>query len=831
VKTSSILLLFLISARLFSQDTVTINTSTQYQTIEGWGHGGGIFSMLNYGSDTVFNNPMNKQMLDYLIDDLGLTGSRTWEVGPRIDGTGTDDGNCDSINWTKFQVGPLDNRIAAYVVYFKNRIVAQGFQPSFYSSPGYPTHATDQKPWILNHPGERAQQIWANSLWWKNNYGITINYDVIYNEPSSPVTSVILADDIKALGPRMQSMGLATKTQYAEGVTPQPDWMNYIVPEQNDTGLWRYVGRLSYHNYGTADPYRADLRNFALSKGLTTAQTEMGDPTFDDLYADLTLAGVSYWEVAYSGSNTLVPVAGNTGFTPEAKYFRKRQLMHYVRPGAVRVGAVSNDTLVRVLSFINGGLVTTVIENTGTTSKTVNISGLPPGKYGLSSSAGAPFQELGIQTVGANGKITLANVASGSCATTLYPYGGVNLPPTILTWTANPGYVVAPATTATVAATANDAELNPLTYAWSVASQPVGGVAVLATPNAATSNVSGLSVAGNYVFNINVSDGTNTSSRKVFLVVYATNPPPVLWQPGFRIAAPYGLVFGPPGASITDTTKAIIELPTSAVTLQVGISDLANSNFSGRGTWSLVKQPAGANAVVSATTYIYISLRANVTGMTVPGDYIFQINVTVPGSADLIAVVKCTVNPASSGPVINSITATPSPVVLPSTTTHLLASTTDPQGQLLRHWWVVKTVPAGTNPVFTKQGSPSTDVNGLTQPGSYTFTLRAFDDIHMTTQDITVIVTGAATGLAPVSNDETMKVYPNPATDIFTIETTTTEKQLVEVFDVTGKLVLSKSIQNGKGTLDVTHLSPGIYNLSVSSPGKKINTRLVIERK
>jgi hypothetical protein len=283
LKQFTLFFLALLPLGLFAQDTLLINSGIQYQTIEGWGHGGGLLSMLNYGSDTTFLNPMNRQMLDFLIDDLGLTGSRTWEVGPRIDGTGNDDGNCDSINWNKFQVGPLDTRIAAYAVYFRNRIVAQGFQPSFYSSPGYPTHATDQKPWVMYHPGERAQQIWANSLWWKNNYGITINYDVIYNEPSSPVTSTVLADDIKALGPRMQSKGLATLTQYAEAVAPLTDWQNYLVPEQNDTALWPYVGRLSYHNFGTADPYRSQIRDFGKAKGIRTAQTEMGDPSYDGI--------------------------------------------------------------------------------------------------------------------------------------------------------------------------------------------------------------------------------------------------------------------------------------------------------------------------------------------------------------------------------------------------------------------------------------------------------------------------------------------------------------------------------------------------------------------
>ncbi len=38
--------------------------------------------------DPAVADPVNYQYLDYLADDLGLTGTRTWEVGPRIDGIG-----------------------------------------------------------------------------------------------------------------------------------------------------------------------------------------------------------------------------------------------------------------------------------------------------------------------------------------------------------------------------------------------------------------------------------------------------------------------------------------------------------------------------------------------------------------------------------------------------------------------------------------------------------------------------------------------------------------------------------------------------------------------
>src|SRR5947207_11771849 len=160
------LLLTFTLLRATAQDTITINSGIHYQTIEGWGHGGGILGGCAgpfYMLDSSVANPVNYQMLDYLTDDLGLTGSRTWEVGPRIDGTGMDNGDCDSIDWSKFQSNTLDPGLANYLVYFKNKILAQGYQPSFYSSPGYPTHATDQKPWIMFHPGERAQQIWASA--------------------------------------------------------------------------------------------------------------------------------------------------------------------------------------------------------------------------------------------------------------------------------------------------------------------------------------------------------------------------------------------------------------------------------------------------------------------------------------------------------------------------------------------------------------------------------------------------------------------------------------------------------------------------------------------
>jgi hypothetical protein len=719
---------------------VVIDSHQTFQTILGWGHGGGILGGTEGARamlDPSVADPVNYQYLDFLADDLGLTGSRTWEVGPRIDGTGTDDGDCDVVDWNLFEADTFSSADANYLLHFQNHVLANGFQPSFYSSPGYPTHATDQKPWVMNHPGERAQQIWASALYLKTNYGINISYGVIYNEPS--LLYSILSDDIKALGPRFITNGLTTEVQYAEAVAPLTDW-NYITPVQNDADMWPYVGRISYHTYGTADPYRSFLRDYGLAKGLRTAQTEMGNPTFDDLFNDLTLAGVSYWEVAYSANATLVPSAGLASFTPSGTYIRIRQLMHYVRPGAVRIAAIPSDPSLHVLAFETNGAITTVIENTSST-QTVNLSGLPPGTYGLSQAqpGATSFQELGLHTVSAGGTLTLTNVLGGSEITTLYPYSGPNQPPTIMVWGSNPGYVVAPTNTATLSAVASDPELDPLTYHWSVTNQPAGANALLVTPYNSTTTVSGLTMPGTYAFNIDVRDPFNTSSRQVYLIVYNTNPPPVLGQAGFRIAAPYGLVFGDPSG----TTHANIELPTSSVTLQVGIADLANSDFTGRGLWSVVSQPPGASVTLGSTTNIYVSFRADVSGMTVGGDYVFQVNVTNPGHPDLTAQIICTVHDATSAPVISSITASPPSLTLPAGAIQLSAVTSGSTNQPLRHWWAVKTTPVGAHPLFNHQGTTNTSVSNLVLPGAYTFTLRAFDDLHMTTQDTTVMVSPA----------------------------------------------------------------------------------------
>jgi type IX secretion system substrate protein len=79
------------------------------------------------------------------------------------------------------------------------------------------------------------------------------------------------------------------------------------------------------------------------------------------------------------------------------------------------------------------------------------------------------------------------------------------------------------------------------------------------------------------------------------------------------------------------------------------------------------------------------------------------------------------------------------------------------------------------------------------------------------------------------TQNTTFKIYPNPAQNIFTIETYQTDKQTINIFDVSGKLVLTQTI-NGTTGIDAGNLNAGVYNISITNSNGVVNKRLVIVR-
>lgn len=59
--------------------------------------------------------------------------------------------------------------------------------------------------------------------------------------------------------------------------------------------------------------------------------------------------------------------------------------------------------------------------------------------------------------------------------------------------------------------------------------------------------------------------------------------------------------------------------------------------------------------------------------------------------------------------------------------------------------------------------------------------------------------------------ENSIKVYPNPANDILTIENSTISEVHFNLYDIKGKLILERSLSDKISKIDVRNLKSGMY--------------------
>ncbi|MEI6764449.1 MAG: T9SS type A sorting domain-containing protein [Bacteroidota bacterium] len=104
-----------------------------------------------------------------------------------------------------------------------------------------------------------------------------------------------------------------------------------------------------------------------------------------------------------------------------------------------------------------------------------------------------------------------------------------------------------------------------------------------------------------------------------------------------------------------------------------------------------------------------------------------------------------------------------------------------------------------------------------------TYTLTVIDEyFQMTSDSITVFVDPVAS-VAEKQNERNIKVYPNPAADIVTIEFKNGifENAIVELYDLTGQKVLVETIESGssKHQINLKEMNAGFYYCKVINNG------------
>lgn len=93
-----------------------------------------------------------------------------------------------------------------------------------------------------------------------------------------------------------------------------------------------------------------------------------------------------------------------------------------------------------------------------------------------------------------------------------------------------------------------------------------------------------------------------------------------------------------------------------------------------------------------------------------------------------------------------------------------------------------------------------------------------------------VSVKNSAMGIKQIANNnEQVNIYPNPNNGTFTIKTNNSAEQILQIFDVNGRLVLTETI-TGNTTINANDLINGVYNIKISSSEGVANKRLIIAR-
>lgn len=80
---------------------------------------------------------------------------------------------------------------------------------------------------------------------------------------------------------------------------------------------------------------------------------------------------------------------------------------------------------------------------------------------------------------------------------------------------------------------------------------------------------------------------------------------------------------------------------------------------------------------------------------------------------------------------------------------------------------------------------------------------------------------------AKTSKENKVIVFPNPSNGSFTVETK--EKQTLNIFDGTGKIVHTQTV-SGNAQVNASHLADGIYTISLTGAGNPVVKKIIITR-
>lgn len=682
--------------------TVTLSTEERHQTVRGWGATPDVVL-------TEIPASLRSLVLELAVDELGLNRLRlepgsAWEAE-------NDDADALHLDGTALDTSRVDVLAREVIAPFRSRVEARGDRFELYVSPSFfDRGGSGRAPtWLYESPGEYAEYAASLLLRLRDEHGLEADHYCVCNEPGNGnvFEPEVLGRLIPAVGRRIEELGLRTRIVFPEAINPKSA-RRYVRALRDRPDVWRHVGLVTWHLYGDKRAEdRASLRDFARELGVPTGQTEFMKGRLEDIFDDLDQGDASYWEylgLAYYGEGRgrgdyfKLGYDGLRVFRSE-QYWRFRQLMAYVRPGAVRISCRPDGGGVRAVAFDQAGrhVVCLIAPPGAGGARAVELEGLAPGRYGLALVRGTePVRELPPVEVAADGRLAVELPSYG--VLTVYGRSAANLPPLLTTCAARPHRLREAGGTVRLVAAATDGDGPELTWSWSVAEAPADATVQIENEDRPEARAVGLDVGGVYRFVVEVDDGEHSRRRQVACRVQLENRPPIVRE-------------------TTNRRPVRPTLPIAETLLRVEAWDPDGDEVSF--AWRIVSHPPGAAPAMESPT----ELSNPVRGLTAPGEYVFEVAVA-DGSLTTSREHRVHVWPANRPP---------GPVRLrhsgvgPDGSVELTAEVADPDGDRPSLWWRLLAAPPGAEPRFEHPSAARTRAVGLSVPGIYAFELSAVD--------------------------------------------------------------------------------------------------------
>lgn len=363
---------------------VTIDQSTTYQTIDGFGAHG---AMNVWWSSGPF---YNDNFLDLVIDDLGLTINRN-EYYPKPDAPGQWPKQTPYLQALKAKADASGEPLKFIAAYWS--------PPSWMKSNGSTTNGGYLLPQYYDDFGDYSVQAIQDY----NDIGIDLYALSMQNEPNfvEPYNSCVYShqqyvDMLKVTGPIIHTAFPDVKLYGVEHMLWPQQWDGtaYEYDIINTPAANAQMGIWAVHGYGndgqTPDPGSAEAAAWTYGKnrfeptGKNFWMTETSGyhenwtdsmQLAQSIYAALKYGHISawvWWQLSENGMSEFVLM--NLG-TPSKRYYISKHYYRYIRPEAVMVESDSDNQNLMVVAFKHPGhnTSTIVLINAAASAKTVEL--------------------------------------------------------------------------------------------------------------------------------------------------------------------------------------------------------------------------------------------------------------------------------------------------------------------------------------------------------------------------------------------------------------------------------------------------------------------------